>query len=150
MILLENGHSSVSLRNQPGRVSRVSVDTSTRDEKYTYNISCLLILVLLAVLSDGPLRKKWEGGETRITSPCRLLWSMSARRHLTDKPTGSYGNYQEPIEPWHKDCCSWEEPEAGRYFAARAGHLKHLLVPPVLATRIRAWTARTPQKETNV
>lgn len=62
----------------------------------------------------------------------------------------SYGNYQEPIEPWHEDCCSWEEPEAGRHFAAKAGHLKHLLVPPGLATGIRAWAARTRRKETNV
>lgn len=48
--------------------------------------------------------------ENKAHLPLQTSVASVCTRHLTGRPVDSYGSCQGPMEPWHKDCCCWEEP----------------------------------------
>lgn len=142
LILLENEHFSFSPRNQPGCVSRVPLDTSTQAEKCTCDISWLLVLVLLAALSDGPFRKKGcegEQGSPPSADFCGVCLHQAPHRQARGqlwKLSGTHGALAQRLLLLGRAL-------ARRCFAARMEHMKRLLVPPGLAVGIQTWAART-------
>lgn len=131
-IWLGNEQVSFSQRNRPGCVSRVLLDTSTQAEKCPYDISCLLIPVLLAVLLDALfLKEDWEGNKDHC---CLQTTGRGLHPGTSQIGLGQFGSCQAPTE---------EEPVARSCCAARAELLRSLLVPRGLAAGIQAWAART-------
>lgn len=85
-------------------------------------VSPPLILPLLPVLSDGPSRKKETGG-----SSSHIPYSANGSglcRHWEPAHPGLVREVPRAMNPWRRDCCSWEGSLAPSYFAAMGRTLK--------------------------